>query len=136
MIRSVNLMPNLQVFICHGNDVRVSAFSIYQAVRGLNSLQELDCSDSGTMHLYFTRKLLYFCENVCKFKFTTLFSLDNNQSKVSWYKLVKVKFPHVEFTQRVVNKVEEYMVEWHAVRMEALLNDWVEQALKFYPEHY
>ena len=49
LIRSVNSLSNLQVFICCGNDVRVSAFSIYQAVRGLDNLHELDCCDSGVM---------------------------------------------------------------------------------------
>ena len=136
LIRSVNTMPNLKVFICRGNGVRVSAFSIDQAVRGLDSLEELDCSDTGTMHPYLARKLLYFCENVRKFRFTTMFSLDTDESKVSWYKLVKVKFPHVEFSQRIVDKVEEYMVECRSVRMEALLHDWVEQALEFNPEQY
>ena len=137
LIRSVNSMPRLREFICRGNDVRVSAFSIYQAVRGLETLQKIDCCDSGVMRPWLARKLLHFCENITEFKFTTLFSLDDDRAKVSWYKLVKVKFPHVSFTQRVLDKVEEYMDECRAVRMEALLHDWVQQALEFNPpEHY
>ena len=49
LIHSVNSLCNLEVFICCDNNVRVSSFSIYQAVRGLENLQELDCCNSGMM---------------------------------------------------------------------------------------
>ena len=136
LIRSVNSLHNLEVFICRDNDVRVSSYSIYQAVRGLENLQELDCCNSEMMRPWLVCKLLFFCESVCEFRFTTLFSLDGDRAKISWYKIVKVLFPHVTFMQRVQDKVAEYMLDCKPVKMEALVEDWVQQALEFNPEQY
>ena len=135
LIRSVPHLSCLHEFICTGNDVRVSAFSIYQCVRNLPNLYKLDMSDSGTMRPWLARKLCYFCKGLRVFLFTTYWSLDedNDNAKVAWYKLVKRKYPHVEFTEKVQEKVAEYMEDCRAVRMQARLDDWADEAVEHNP---
>ena len=128
LIRSVPTLSTLRDFICRGNDVRVTAFSIYRCVRDLSNLQLLDMCDSGTMRPWLARKLCRFCTGLQKFYFTTYWSLDTDLSKVSWYKLVRRKYPHIEFTQQVLNKVSEYESDCRAVRMEARLDEWADEA--------
>ena len=135
LIRSVPHLTFLHEFICTGNDVRVSAFSVYQCVRRLHNLYKLDMCDSGTMHPWLARKLCYFCSGLRVFHFTTYWSLDegNDNAKVAWYKLVKRKYPDIEFTQKVQDKVAEYMSECRAVRMEVRLDEWADEAVEQNP---
>ena len=135
LIRSVPHLTSLVEFICTGNDVRVSAFSVYQCVRNLPQLHTLDMSDSGTMRPWLARKLCYFCKGLRKFYFTTYWSLDedNDNAKVAWYKLVKRKYPHVEFTEKVQNRVAEYMEDCRAVKMQVRLDEWEDEAVQHNP---
>ena len=135
LIRSVPTVSTLQDFICTGNDVRVSAFSIYQCVRNLINLKKIDMSDSSTMRPWLARKICYFCKGLRTFYFTTYWSLDedNDPAKVSWYKLVKRKYPHIEFTEKVQDKVAEYMSDCRAVKMEVMLDEWADEAVEQNP---
>ena len=133
LIRSVPTLSNLKVFIVMGNSVRVGAFTIHQCVRHLPTLEKLDCSDSGVMQPWVARKICWYGKGLKEFYFTTFWSLDNNDSKVSWYKLVKRKYPHIKFVQKVKDKVEEYIKECRAVRDEAMLDDWADDAVKYNP---
>ena len=133
VIQSVSTLSTLIEFICRGNDVRVSAYSMYQCVRDLENLQKLDMCDSGTMRPWIARKLCRFCKGLTTFYFTTYWSLDDDNSKVSWYKLVKRKYPHIEFTKQVVAKVDEYIEDCRPVAMEAMLDEWADAAAEFNP---
>ena len=135
LIRSVPTVGTLDEFICRGNDVRVSAFSIYQCVRDLYNLEKIDMCDSGTMRPWLARKICRFCMNLKTFYFTTFWSLDNDASKVSWYKLVKRKYPHVTFTQKVIDKVSEYMTDCRPVKHEVMLDEWADVAVEVNPDN-
>ena len=133
LIRSVPTLSTLKDFICIGNDVRISAYSIYQCVRDLQELEKIDVCDSGTMRPWLARKLCRHCKGLKQFYFTTLWSLDEDPSKVSWYKLVKRKYPHIEFTQKVLDKVDEYMSDCRAVKHEVMLDEWADAAVEHNP---
>ena len=133
LIRSVPTLSTLKDFICIGNDVRISAFSIYQCVRDLQELEKIDVCDSGTMRPWLALQLCRHCKGLKQFYFTTLWSLDEDPSKVSWYKLVKHKYPHIEFMQKVLDKVDEYMSECRAVKHEVILDEWADAAVEHNP---
>ena len=130
LIRSVPTFSTLKHFICMGNDLRVSAFSIYQCVRDLFTLEKIDVCDSGTMRPWLACKICWYCRGLKEFYFTTLWSLDEDPEKVSWYKLVKRKYPRIKFTQKVFDKVEEYMSECRPVRHEVMLDEWADVAVQ------
>ena len=130
---SIPTLSTLRKFICRGNDVRVTAFSIFRCVRDLYNLEVLDMCDSGTMRPWLACKICWYCRELDKFYFTTFWSLDTNASKVSWYKLVCRKYPHVTFTQQVENKVDEYLTDCRAVQMEVRLDQWADESNEVNP---
>ena len=85
------------------------------------------------MRPWLARKICWFCRRLKEFYFTTQWSLDQDSSKVGWYKLVKRKCPHIKFTQKVNDKVKDYMEDCKAVRQEARLDDWVDDAVQHNP---
>ena len=90
VVRSVNEMRSLRVFTCKNNFI--SAFMIYQAVRGLDTLRQLDCSDSGFMRPYIAHWLMNNCKGLQKFFFTSNFNHDDDLDKLQWY-IVLRKIP-------------------------------------------
>ena len=108
MVCNLNRLTKLKVFICEGNDLRVSAYSIYQCVRTITTLTYLSCKDSGTMRPWIARLIMSECPNIKTFYFTTLFSLDTDKNKYEWYHLACIAHPHVEFTTNFEKKVVEY----------------------------
>ena len=114
LVRSVNEMRTLRVFICKNNFI--SAFMIYQAVRGLETLQEIDSSDSGFMRPYIARWLLNNCKRVKKFVFTSNFHHDDDMDKLQWYIVLRKNFPAVEFSKAVQEKIDYYVENCNMIK--------------------
>ena len=133
LMHSLPTVGTLKEFICRGNDVRVTAFTIFRSVRDLSGLEVLDVCDSGTMRPWLAKRICWYCRDLTRFYFTTFWSLDTDADKVHWYKLVRRRYPDVEFTERVNNKVDEYMEDCRAVRQEARLDDWEDDAIQHNP---
>ena len=103
--------------------MRMSSFCILQYVRDLFDIKHIDMCDTGVMRPYLAHKICWFCKNLKTFYLITFRFWDADVTKVSWYVLVKHKYSHVELTEKIVNKVEEYMRECKAVRDHAMLDD-------------
>ena len=80
LVRSVNEMRYLRIFKCQNNFI--SAFMLYQAVHGLETLCEINCCDSGFMRPYIVCWLLNNCKGVTKFSFTSNFHHDDDIDKL------------------------------------------------------
>ena len=133
LVRSMPTLGTLRTFICRGNDVRVSSFSIFQCVRDLVDIEMIDMCDSGVMRPYLARKICWYCKCLKKFYFTTLWAWDTDMTKLSWYVLVKRKYPHVEFTENVKTKVREFMTDCKYVRDQVRLDDWADESNEVNP---
>ena len=108
LVNNLFRLEKLQVFECENNDLRVSAYSVYQAVCGVSSLTYLNCKNSGVMCPWILRMIFEECSNLRTCYFTTLFSMDTEKHKYDWYHLVRKTHPHVNFPQNVIQKVVEY----------------------------
>ena len=114
LVRSVNEMRVLRVFICQNNFI--SAFMIYQAVCHLDTVQTVACCDSGFMRPYIARWLLNNCKAIEKFYFTSNFEHDDNIDKLQWYIILRNKFPAVQLTKEVNEKIDEYVKNCPSIR--------------------
>ena len=114
LVRSVNEMRSLCVFACRNNFI--SAFMIYQAVCGLDTVQVLDCSDSGFMHPYIARWLLNNCKAVRKFIFTSNFHHDDEIDKLEWYIVIHNRNPHIQFSKDVNERIDSYLTNSNIIK--------------------
>ena len=133
LVRSMPTLGTLREFVCRENDVRVSSWSIFQCVRDLPDIELIDMCDSGVMRPYLARKICWYCTSLKKFYFTTLWSWDTDVTKLSWCVLVKLKYPHVEFTENVIKKAEEFMRECKYVRDHIMLEEWADASNEVNP---
>ena len=114
LVRSVNEMRALRVFICKNNFI--SAFMIYQAVHGLETLKNLDSSDSGFMRPYIVCWLLNNCKGVTQFVFTSNFHHDDDMDKLQWYIVLRKKFPAVELSKEVNENIDFYVENCNMIK--------------------
>ena len=114
LVRSVNEMRALRVFICRNNFI--SAFMIYQAVCGLATLRELDCSDSGFMRPYIAHWLLNNCKGVTKFFFMSNFHHDDEIDKLQWFIVFRNKFTTVVISKAVNERIDSYVQNCNTIK--------------------
>ena len=135
MIHNVKYLPDLRVLKCDYNSVHVSAYSIHQTVVDAPSLKYLSCKDSGIMQPWLIKMILQDCPELEEFYFITLFSMDSERQKYSWYEIVRKIYPHVKFGQSIIEKVIEYenscdriITELKQKHFWQMLDEWAEDA--------
>ena len=108
LIHGLKHLTNLQVFICNDNYVRVSAYSVYDAVNGLGMLRYISCEQSGNMQPWIVRRVLEQNPNLLTFLFTTYFALATEKSMYEWYEIYRITYPQVTFSHRVQQEIISY----------------------------
>ena len=133
LLRYIPTVTTLHEFICRGNGVRVSAFTIFRCVRDLPELQTLDICDSGVMRPYLAHKIYWYSPCLTKFHFTTIWNWDTDVTKMSWFVLVKRKYPDINFTEEVKSKVRKFMNDCRYVQESIRLDEWADESNEVNP---
>ena len=108
MINNLHLLGRLEIFKCNDNMVHVSAYSVYQAVEGLDNVKFISCTHSGNMQPWIVRGISSRCPKLTKFLFTTFFALATERSMYEWYTIVRNTHAHIEFPQRILQEVSDF----------------------------
>ena len=108
LIKGLKHLRNLQVFLCNDNYVCISAYSVYDAVRTIDSLRFISCVNSGTMQPWIVRNIFEECPKLVKFFFSTYFALATEKGMYEWFQIMRFTHPHVEFTHCVMQEIASY----------------------------
>ena len=108
LIHGLKHLKNLQVFLCNDNYVCISAYSVYDAVRTIDTLKVISCVNSGNMQPWIARNIFENCPQSGKFHFTCYFALATEKSMYEWFKIVRITYPHVEYTHHILQEITSY----------------------------
>ena len=106
LIDGMQLLPQLKEFLCDGNSVRFSAYTIWQCVEETKKLQSLSCMQSGNMVPWLANRILSRCPELHVFHFSSDFDYDYEIMKLRWYNLMRKRFPQVEYSNDAISALE------------------------------
>ena len=127
-LSSESLVENLQYLLnLHYLELmylgfRFTAHDITKSVEFNKKLEVLNCYETGNIRPWMAYEILRSCPLLYKFYFSSLHRNDTTRERVQWYKIVRHRFPRVEFAHQVIEKVEDYEIYDPQVHLVALID--------------
>ena len=86
----------------------VCANDIIKALSNKPTLQVVNIVKTGNVRPEAALQFLQTVPNLEAFYFSSYYSQDTPDDKISWYKMLRQKFPHIKYSNTFITKVEEY----------------------------